>query len=140
MYSSVENSQGRWGRSTGGVFLDIENLKSKLRAFSKERDWEQFHNPKNISTALSVEASELLEIFQWSNDGGLSEINDPKKRKEIEKEIADVFNYLLKLVDILDMDLEKAALEKINENGKKYPVEESKGKSVKYTEFNEDES
>lgn len=118
--------------------MDIENLKSKLRAFSKERDWEQFHNPKNISTALSVEASELLEIFQWSNDGGLSEIKDPKKRKEIEKEIADVFNYLLKLVDILDMDLEKAALEKINENEKKYPVEESKGKSVKYTEFNED--
>mgnify|MGYP000135235241 CR=1 FL=1 len=62
--------------------MDIENLKSKLRAFSKERDWEQFHNPKNISTALSVEASELLEIFQWSNDGGLSEINDPKKRKQ----------------------------------------------------------
>ena len=111
---------------------------AEIDSFVSQRDWEQFHNPKNISTALSVEASELLEIFQWSNDGGLSEINDPKKRKEIEKEIADVFNYLLKLVDILDMDLEKAALEKINENGKKYPVEESKGKSVKYTEFNED--
>ena len=66
-------------------FLDIENLKSKLREFSKERDWEKFHNPKNIATALSVEASELLEIFQWSNDGGLSEINDSEKRKEIEK-------------------------------------------------------
>lgn len=120
--------------------MDIENIKSKLREFSKERDWEKFHNPKNIATALSVEASELLEIFQWSNDGGLSEINDPEKRKEIEKEIADVFNYLVKLVDILDMDLEKTALEKIIENGKKYPIKESKGKSVKYSEFKNDKS
>ena len=58
--------------------LDIEKIKKSLRLFSKERDWEQFHNPKNLATALSVEASELLEIFQWSNDGGLSEINNPK--------------------------------------------------------------
>ena len=69
--------------------MNLENLKLKLREFSKERDWEQFHNPKNLATALSVEASELLEIFQRSNDGGLNEINDPAKREEIEKEIAD---------------------------------------------------
>ena len=120
--------------------INIGIIKEKLRDFSKERDWEKFHNPKNLATALSVEASELLEIFQWSNDGGLSEINDPKKRKEIEKEIADIFNYLLKLVDILNMDLEKAALEKITENGEKYPIEQSKGKAVKYSEFNDDKS
>jgi len=120
--------------------INIGIIKEKLRDFSKERDWEKFHNPKNLATALSVEASELLEIFQWSNDGGLSEINDPKKRKEIEKEIADIFNYLLKLVDILNMDLEKAALEKIKENGEKYPIEQSKGKSVKYSQFNDDKS
>ena len=118
--------------------MDIENLKSKLREFSKERDWEKFHNPKNLATALSVEASELLEIFQWSNDGGLNEINDPKKREKIEKEIADIFNYLIKLVDILDMDLEKVALDKIKENAEKYPIETSKGKSVKYTDFGDD--
>ena len=117
--------------------MDLEAVKLKLREFSRERDWEQFHNPKNLATALSVEVSELLEIFQWSNDGGLKEINDPKKRKEIEKEIADIFNYLVKLVDILDMDLEKAALDKIKENAEKYPVEDSKGKSVKYTDLNE---
>ena len=120
--------------------MDLDKIKKTLRKFAEERDWEQFHNPKNLAIALSVEASELLELFQWSNDGGLSEINDPKKRKEIEKEIADIFNYLVKLVDILDMDLEKTALEKIKENKKKYPIEESKGKSVKYTEFNEDKS
>jgi NTP pyrophosphatase (non-canonical NTP hydrolase) len=117
--------------------LNLENLKLKLREFSKDRDWEQFHNPKNLATALSVEASELLEIFQWSNDGGLKEIDNPEKRQEIEKEIADIFNYLVKLVDILDIDLEEAALNKIKENAEKYPIETSKGKSMKYTEFNE---
>ena len=117
--------------------MNLENLKLKLREFSKERDWEQFHNPKNLATALSVEASELLEIFQWSNDGGLKEIDNPDKRQEIEKEIADIFNYLVKLVDILDIDLEEAALNKIKENAEKYPIETSKGKSLKYTEFND---
>jgi NTP pyrophosphatase (non-canonical NTP hydrolase) len=117
--------------------LNLENLKLKLREFSKDRDWEQFHNPKNLATALSVEASELLEIFQWSNDGGLKEIDNPEKRQEIEKEIADIFNYLVKLVDILDIDLEEAALNKIKENAEKYPIETSKGKSMKYTEFND---
>ena len=117
--------------------MNLENLKLKLREFSKDRDWEQFHNPKNLATALSVEASELLEIFQWSNDGGLKEIDNPEKRQEIEKEIADIFNYLVKLVDILDIDLEEAALNKIKENAEKYPIETSKGKSMKYTEFND---
>tara|TARA_B100000787_G_C16175667_1_gene288882 strand:- start:1340 stop:1759 length:420 start_codon:yes stop_codon:yes gene_type:complete len=130
-------SRSRWNRSTGGVFLNLENLKLKLREFSKDRDWEQFHNPKNLATALSVEASELLEIFQWSNDGGLKEIDNPEKRQEIEKEIADIFNYLVKLVDILDIDLEEAALNKIKENAEKYPIETSKGKSMKYTELND---
>ena len=68
----------RYRRMTNKSNLDIEKIKKSLRLFSKERDWEQFHNPKNLATALSVEASELLEIFQWSNDGGLSEINNPK--------------------------------------------------------------
>ena len=83
--------------------------------------------------ALSVEAAELMEIFQWSNDGGLAEIEDPELRKKIEEEIADVFNYIIKLVDILNMDLEKASLRKIENNAKKYPIEQSKGKSVKYS-------
>ena len=116
---------------------DLEKVKSKLRKFSKDRDWEQFHNPKNLATALSVEVAELLEIFQWSNDGGLSEIKDPKKREQVGKEIADIFNYLVKLVDILDIDLEKSSLDKIKENEEKYPIEKSKGKSVKYSEFND---
>ena len=87
--------------------------------------------------ALSVEVSELMEIFQWSNDGGLSEIDDPVKREKIENEIADIFNYLVKLVDILEIDLEKSSLKKIDKNEIKYPINKSKGKSVKYTDLDE---
>ena len=83
--------------------------------------------------ALSVEVSELVEIFQWVNDGG--ENIAIKERNKIEEEIADIFNYLVKLVDLLDIDLEKIALKKIDLNSKKYPIEKSKGKSLKYTEL-----
>ena len=82
--------------------------------------------------ALSVEVAELVEIFQWSNSGGLDEINDPDIKVQIEKEIADIFNYLLKLTDILNIDLEKAALNKIEENDAKYPVEKFKGITKQY--------
>ena len=112
--------------------MDLEKIKLELRRFTKERDWEQFHDPKNLSMALSVEVAELVEIFQWSKSGGLDEIKDPETKEAIQKEIADIFNYLLKLVDLMDMDLEKVALEKIQENAKKYPIEKSLGKSDKY--------
>jgi|TARA_B110000014_G_C19796789_1_gene413930 dCTP diphosphatase len=115
--------------------MDIEKIQNKLREFSKERDWEQFHSPKNLSMALSVEVAELVEIFQWSQSGGMDEIANQKTRKEIEKEIADIFIYTLKIADLLNMDLEKAALEKIEENAKKYPIESSKGKAIKYDQL-----
>lgn len=115
--------------------MDLEKIQKKLRNFSEERDWEQFHSPKNLSMALSVEVAELVEIFQWSQSGGLDEIADPNTRKEIEEEVADVFNYVLKIADLLDMDLEKAALEKIKKNAKKYPIEASRGKSIKYDQL-----
>ena len=112
--------------------MDIELIKSRLRQFSEERDWEQFHSPENLTMALSVEVAELVEILQWSNSGGLDEINDPEIKLKMEKEIADIFNYLLKLADVLDIDLEKAALNKIDENEQKYPIEKFKGSSRKY--------
>ena len=115
--------------------MDLEKIKQKLKEFAEERDWEQFHDPKNLSMALSVEVAELVEIFQWSQSGGLDEIKDPQIRKQIEKEIADIFNYLVKLVDLLDVDLEQASLNKIKENSEKYPVKLSKGKSVKYKDL-----
>ena len=112
--------------------VNLKKIKNKLIKFSKERDWEKFHTPKNLAMALTVEVSELLEIFQWSLDGGEDVIENSKE--EIESEIADIFNYLVKLVDLLDIDLEKIALKKIDLNSKKYPIEKSKGKSVKYTD------
>ena len=113
--------------------VNLKKIKDKLIKFSKERDWEKFHTPKNLAMALTVEVSELLEIFQWSLDGGQDVIESSKE--EIESEIADIFNYLVKLVDLLDIDLEKIALKKIDLNSKKYPIEKSKGKSLKYTEL-----
>jgi dCTP diphosphatase len=115
--------------------LDIEKIKTTLRKFSKERDWQQFHSPKNLVMALSVEVAELVEIFQWSNDGGTEVLKNPKLRSDIEEEIADVFNYLVKLVDLLGMDLEKASLDKIVKNAKKYPIEKARGESKKYNDF-----
>ena len=113
--------------------MDLKKIRNRLRNFATDRDWEQFHTPKNLAMALTVEVSELLEIFQWSLDGGQDVIENSKE--EIESEIADIFNYLVKLVDLLDIDLEKIALKKIDLNSKKYPIEKSKGKSLKYTEL-----
>ena len=112
--------------------MDIDTIRKRLQEFAKERDWEQFHNPKNLAIALSVEVSELLEIFQWSNDGGFTEIKDETTREEIKKEIADVFNYVVRLADILDIDLEEVALSKIEDNEKKYPSNIFKGSARKY--------
>lgn len=115
--------------------LNLEKINERLKKFSKDRNWEQYHSPKNLAMALSVEVAELVEIFQWSNDGGTKEINDPETRKQIEEEIADIFNYLVKFVDLMDIDLEKISLEKIQKNDEKYPVEKSKGKSEKYNKL-----
>lgn len=115
--------------------MDLEKIKDQLKRFSKDRDWEQFHNPKNLTMAISVEVAELVEIFQWANDGGLQKVTDSDTRKKIEDEIADIFNYLVKFVDILDIDLEKISLEKIRSNAEKYPIDKSKGNSKKYTDL-----
>lgn len=115
--------------------LNLDIIKEKLKQFSKERDWDQYHSPKNLAMALSVEVAELVEIFQWSNDGGIKEVENEQTRKEIEEEIADIFNYLIKFVDLMDLDLEKISLEKIQKNDEKYPVEKSKGNSEKYNKL-----
>ena len=115
--------------------LNLEKISERLKKFSKDRNWEQYHSPKNLAMALSVEVAELVEIFQWSNDGGTKEIKDPETRKQIEEEIADIFNYLVKFVDLMEIDLEKISLEKIQKNDEKYPVEKSKGKSEKYNKL-----
>ena len=115
--------------------LDLKTTKEKLRKFSQERDWDQYHSPKNLAMAMSVEVAELLEIFQWSNDGGMEKIEDKETKKQIEEEIADIFNYLVKFVDLMDLDLEELSLEKIKKNDMKYPVNKFKGKSDKYNKL-----
>ena len=114
--------------------MDIKKIQEKLKKFTNERNWEQFHTPKNISMALSVEVAELIEIFQWSNSGGLEEIKDENIRKNIEEEIADIFIYLLIFSDKLNIDLNEVILKKIKKNEMKYPVNESYGSSKKYSD------
>jgi len=107
---------------------DIKELLSALLKFRDERDWEQFHNPKDLALALNIEAGELLESFLWK----------PSEKADIEQvkeELADVLAYALLLADQYDFDVKKIVLEKIAKNALKYPVEKSKGVAKKYTEL-----
>ena len=115
--------------------MNIEKIQQRLEKFSKIRDWEQFHNPKNLAMALSVEVAELVEIFQLSNNGGLAEIKDPKKKDRIKEEIADIFIYLIKISNKLDLNIEEIINQKIDKNEKKYPVKKSYGSSKKYIDL-----
>ncbi|MBD3280617.1 nucleotide pyrophosphohydrolase [Candidatus Dojkabacteria bacterium] len=112
----------------------LEEFTQRAIDFRDRRDWKQFHNPKNIAGSLVIEASELLELFQWI-EGKDSEEFSKKKLQEVKDEMADVLVYLATLAHDLDIDLLEAAIEKIRKNDEKYPVEKAKGKATKYTEF-----
>ena len=109
-------------------------LRDTVRAFAAERDWDQFHSPKNLAMALSVEAAELLEHFQWLTEEASKNLSD-SKRAEVKLELADVLIYLVRLADKLDVDLFAAAKEKISLNAAKYPIDKAKGSMKKYTEL-----
>ena len=107
----------------------IEDLKKSVARFIRERDWEQFHSPKNLSMAVSIEAAELMEIFQWMGvDEARRRSRMPRLRKKIEEEIADIAIYTLSLCHSLGLDLSSCIERKIEKNRKKYPVEKCKGK------------
>ena len=112
----------------------FQHLRRLLRQFAAERDWEQFHTPKNLAAALSVEAAELLEPFQWLVKGEKDELG-PDKLNDVRFEMADVLAYLIQLADKLDVDLVQALLEKIELNRAKYPVDQAHGKSAKYSDY-----
>ena len=112
----------------------LRALQQRLAAFAAARDWEQFHSPKNLAMALSVEAAELVEEFQWLTEQQSREL-DPERRERVRLELADVFIYLLRLADRLDVDLVRAADDKIAQNERKYPVERVRGDARKYTEY-----
>jgi dCTP diphosphatase len=114
----------------------LDSIQKRLRTFAEERDWLQFHSPKNLAMALTVEAGELMEHFQWMETEA-SRNPSADMREKIQEEMADVLIYLLRLADELDMDLEEAAHEKINRNAEKYPADRVRGSSKKYTEYNQ---
>jgi dCTP diphosphatase len=113
---------------------DLQSLTQSLRDFAKERDWEQFHSPKNLAAALTVEAAELLEHFQWLTEEQSRNL-PAAKQAEVAAEAADVLLYLLQLCDKLGIDLLEAARLKLIANAEKYPVDRARGSSKKYTEI-----
>jgi dCTP diphosphatase len=116
--------------------MDIKALQATLQEFADARGWDQFHGPKNLAMALSVEASELLEIFQWLSDDDASQIADHEVSKQrVAEELADVAIYLLRLADKVGVDLEASIGAKIVKNGEKYPAELVYGSAKKYTEY-----
>ena len=112
----------------------LDDLTTALRLFAAERDWEQFHSPKNLAIALSVEASELLEHFQWLTDAESARL-DAVQLARVREEMADVLLYLIRLADRLDVDLLAAARDKIALNAEKYPADKARGSRRKYTEL-----
>lgn len=104
---------------------------NQILKFRDERDWKQFHNPKDLAISISIEAAELLEVFQWSG----SDTSDDGKIEKIKEELADVVNYCVLMADACGLDLDEIVQEKIKVNNQKYPVEKAKGKSDKYNKL-----
>ncbi|MFE5860188.1 nucleotide pyrophosphohydrolase [Streptomyces virginiae] len=116
--------------------MTIRSLQQALADFAAEREWEQFHTAKNLAMALGGETGELLEVFQWlTPEESATVMSDPLKAIQVREEIADVFAYLLRMADVLGIDLEQALLEKIEINGRKYPADRARGRADKYTQL-----
>jgi dCTP diphosphatase len=114
----------------------VSQLKERVLSFASERDWEQFHSPKNLSMALAAEAGELMEHFLWATpEESRAVAADPARRGRIAEELADVVIYALEFANATGLDLAAAVGAKIEANARKYPVEKSKGSSAKYTEL-----
>lgn len=114
----------------------LAELKQRVLEFAQERDWEQFHTPKNLSMALAAEAAELMENFLWmSPEDSLQAVDEPQCRSAVEKELADVVIYALQFANRAGIDLAAAITDKMEENARKYPVEKARGRSDKYTEL-----
>jgi dCTP diphosphatase len=113
---------------------DLAELRDRLRAFAAERDWDQFHSPKNLAMALIAEAAELVEHFQWLTEHESHRL-PPDKKQEVADELADVLVYLVRIADKLDLDLFAAVADKLVRNEAKYPAAKVRGSAKKYTEY-----
>ena len=112
--------------------MSLNELMSEISDFVSERDWEQFHNPKNIAMSIAIEAGELLECLQWDSPTALEILSDAKKLNDLADEIADVQIYLLRMCSMLDIDPIQNSMRKLELNKEKYPAEEFSGSSRKY--------
>lgn len=112
----------------------VEELKKKLQKFVDDRDWVQFHSPKNLAMAMIVEAAELVEHFQWNTEAESHALSDGK-REQVGHELADTFVYLLRIAQVLDIDLIEVTNKKIALNALKYPADKVRGKNNKYTDY-----
>lgn len=114
----------------------VAELRERVLAFAREREWEQFHSPKNLSMALAAETGELMEHFLWTDSAASAAVaRDPAKRGRIEEEVADVVIYALEFANISGIDLAAAIEAKLAKNAVKYPVEKARGNAKKYTEL-----
>lgn len=114
----------------------LSELKNRIKKFIDDRDWGKYHNPKDIAVSITIEASELLELFQWVKDEELEKIiNNPKKVAKIEEELADVTIYCFDLANACNIDIAQAVAKKIKQNEDKYPTEKVKGNYIKYSEL-----
>lgn len=113
---------------------ELKEMQEKLAEFIKERDWNKFHNPKDIAIALSVEANELLEHFQWKKPGEIDQVMKEKK-EEIGSEVADIMNFLIHFSNATNIDIYEEFVKKLDKNNKRYPKDLVKGKAHKYTHY-----
>ncbi len=113
----------------------LQELKEWVARFRDERDWRRYHNPKDLAVSISIEAAELLEVFQWRNQKEVEAMLRRDGLRKVKAELADVIVYCVSLADILKIDLSEAISEKMRENSEKYPVSKTKGEYKKYTEL-----
>ena len=114
----------------------VQELTEKVKAFCEERDWDQFHNPKDLAIGIATEAGELLDIFRFKSESDMKNImSDQKNREHVEEEVADVLFFLLRFAQMNQINLKSALEQKIIKNAEKYPVDKARGRNGKYDEF-----
>ena len=114
---------------------DIIDLQNKIAKFRDDRDWKQFHTPKDLAISIAIEAAELMECFQWKSEEDVEKYLSSEMSKEVHEEMADILIYLLNLSDVLNVDILDAAYKKLERNASKYVVDKARGNAKKYTEL-----
>lgn len=115
----------------------IEEAKNIVKKFCQDRDWDQFHNPKELAIGISTEANELLQIFRFKTLDDMNEVMNSNKKIEVEEELADVFYFVLRFAQMNNIDLFSALTSKLKKNDQKYPIDKAKGCNKKYDEYDE---